>query len=135
MIGKRQMFSHSDYVCREAESPTPAARPACAYPWNAGWPVKGMLLLSRLNIIDKLPPLLKGFRYPSSGGAGSFLCWGIGDWWDSVLVCWCAVMQHWRHRRKARNAGFFHRWQSCIGMPSRAKLALHRIVMEQHHHS
>ena len=32
-----------------------------------------MLLLSRLNIIDKLPPLPKGFRYPSSGGAGSFL--------------------------------------------------------------
>lgn len=41
MIGKRQMIPYGDYVCREAESPTPTARPACAYPWNAGWPEEG----------------------------------------------------------------------------------------------
>ena len=45
---------------------------------------RGMLLLSRLNIIEKLPPLPKGFRYPSSGGAGSFLR-VLGD---SGLVGW-----------------------------------------------
>ena len=30
----------------------------------------------------------------------------------------------------ARNAGSFLRWQSCIGLPSRAKLALRRTAME-----
>ena len=36
---------------------------------------------------------------------------------------------------KGRNAGSFLRWQSCIGLPSRAKLALRRAAMEQHYHS
>ena len=40
-----------------------------------------------------------------------------------------------RAGRKSRNAGSFLRWQSCIGLPSRAKLALHRAAMEQHYHS
>ena len=37
--------------------------------------------------------------------------------------------------RKARNAGSFLRWQSCIGLPSQAKLARLRAAMEQHCHS
>ena len=40
-----------------------------------------------------------------------------------------------RAGRKSRNAGSFLRWQSCIGLPSRAKLALRRAAMEQHYHS
>ena len=35
----------------------------------------------------------------------------------------------------AESSGSFRRWQFCIGLPSRAKLALRRAAMEQHCHS
>ena len=35
----------------------------------------------------------------------------------------------------AESSGPFHRWQSCIGLPSRAKLALRRAAMAYHYYS
>ena len=48
---------------------------------------------------------------------------------------WQYGVQHWRRNCNFCKAGSLHRWQSCIGLPSRAKLALRRTAMEQHCHS
>ena len=50
------------------------------------------------------------------------------------LLSPCSPPLHWPHSIE-RNAGSFLRWQSCIGLPSRVKLALRRAAMEQHCHS
>ena len=50
------------------------------------------------------------------------------------LLSPCSPPLHWPHSIE-RNAGSFLRWQSCIGLPSRVKLALRRVAMEKHCHS
>lgn len=81
MIEKRQMAPLFDYVCREAENPTPAARPACAYPWNAGWPEEGNASPQPAEHHKKTSSPAEGASVPLFGRGREFFAW------ESISAC------------------------------------------------